>query len=67
MMKKNNRLYQHLIILLALGNSSFALAEDNEVAKKNQAAMPAAPSGPYRSWAAHSPAYWRYSFLSPQY
>jgi len=48
-MKKNNRLYQHLIILLALGNSSFALAGDNEIAKKDQAVMPAAPSGPYRS------------------
>ncbi|MCK5386234.1 MAG: hypothetical protein KAJ39_03550, partial [Gammaproteobacteria bacterium] len=51
MMKKNSRLYQHLIILLALCNTSFVLASDNEAVKEKEqaAAMPPAPSGPYRS------------------
>ena len=50
-MKTNNRIIQYLIILLALANSSFVLASDAN--KKEQVAMPAAPSGPYRSQTDH--------------
>lgn len=52
MMKMNNRLYQYLIILIALVNTSFVLASDGDETKvkaQAQAAMPPAPSGPYRS------------------
>lgn len=53
-MKKNNILYQHIFILLALGSTSFVSADANEIAdKKDQLIMPAAPSGPYRSQAAN--------------
>ena len=49
-MKMNNRLYQYFIILFALGHAPFVLASDNSVDnKKEQAEMPPAPSGPYRT------------------
>ena len=51
MMKKNNRLYQYLIILLALGNTSIVLAADKDAVadKEKITVMPSAPAGPYRS------------------
>ena len=50
MMKKNSRLNQYLIILIALVNTSYVLASDSdEIKTKEQTAMPPAPSGPYRS------------------
>lgn len=49
-MKMNNRLYQYLIILMTMSNVSFVYANDDNVTRtKEKAAMPAAPSGPYRS------------------
>jgi len=50
MMKKNNRLSQHLFLLLALTSTSVVFASDNEKDdKQKQLSMPAAPTGPYRS------------------
>ena len=50
MMKMNNRLYQYIIILFALGNAPFVLASESGVDnKKEQAEMPPAPLGPYRA------------------
>ena len=49
MMKNNSRLYVHLIMLFAMGNTPLVLADNNEDTQKDHAVMPAAPSGPYRS------------------
>lgn len=52
MMKKNKQLYQYLIILSAFSSAPFVLANDAELNRSNEkanAAMPVAPSGPYRS------------------
>ena len=50
MMKKNSKLYQLLIILLALTSTSLVLASDKDTSgTKEKAALPAAPDGPYRS------------------
>ena len=50
-MMKNNRLYKYVIILSALGGTSFVFADENKAVNKKDALaeMPAAPSGPYRS------------------
>ena len=48
-MKNNSRLYVHLIMLFAMGNTPLVLADNNEDTQKDHAVMPAAPSGPYRS------------------
>ena len=48
-MKNNSRLYANLIMLFAMGNAPLVLADNNETTKNDQAVMPAAPSGPYRS------------------